>query len=200
MGGKKEDCWKKLIEQYTEFDTSSILDDLTTEEMNQRRYHWNNEDKENEVRKSQESELIEISKQSWKKIQEWARVTGRISAHQQDIIWNIEKKVSARKTLSDIEIRNGLEILELIINEAPELIDAPEDQPDNHESKSELKITSQIVNQMFQWERKHKRLFTKEVLFLKKIVNSRQEPTEFQNQYLNVIYKKLIKQGFKNND
>ena len=119
---KKEDCWLQVKNNDFGFDLSVIKQDLIDKRNPPKRLIIS--DNETELQKQQEDidKIKSISSAIWKKIEEWGRDTDNLSNNQQSIAWNLSLKVRNNSAIFANEITNGINIIEKVIDKAPELL------------------------------------------------------------------------------
>lgn len=193
--GKKEECWTGL--KGVVFDGTLILEDFSDEITIQKRHHWTDTEEQRVENISLQNELKSVSISEWKAIQEWGRLTGYINSYELGVLFSIEKKFRTFKDLTEIEIKNGKNIIDRVLREAPLILAKDQENPSMPIESNTSKYSIEFVQKIWDWERKHKKLFDKEANFLKKLIKSGAEPTEFQNKYIGKIFGKVKKYGFR---
>jgi uncharacterized protein YlzI (FlbEa/FlbD family) len=119
---KKEDCWVQVKKNEFNFDLSVIKQDLIDKNnLPKRRIISDNETDLQKLKENLEK-IKSIPSAIWKKIDEWGLETNNLSKNQQSIVWNLSLKVKNNSPILDNEIINGINIIEKVVEKAPELL------------------------------------------------------------------------------
>ena len=156
--GKKEDAWFDVREQNFGLDLSVIKSDLEDGTTNRRRI-TDDETKQAEIT-FQEDRLRSVHYKTWLAIEQWGNITGKMSTYQQNMANNVKGRISNNRPFSDSERQYGIEILDLAITQAPELLYETEDfflknlpiSPVIDDSE----ITLEIIKGMVDFDRKNR--------------------------------------------
>jgi hypothetical protein len=119
---KKEDCWMKVKSNDFGFDLSGIKHDLIDKKNPHKRTIISEGETELQKQKENVEKIKFIPTSVWKKIEEWGRETNNLSNNQQSIAWNLALKIRNNSTILTNEIANGINIIEIVISKAPELL------------------------------------------------------------------------------
>jgi hypothetical protein len=117
---KKEDCWKSIANQ-SFIDLSILKSDLMTAK-SQKRYEQTDADLEREERLQKVQYLKSIPISVWRDIKDWGYIMKTLSPYQDDIIFNIYKKIDSLKPLTDNEIKGGQSVIEIVMAKKPDLL------------------------------------------------------------------------------
>ena len=196
---KKEECWLMVKDNDFLFDLSEIKNDLIDKKSNSKRLVISEEDSELQKLKEDTDKLYSIPPAVWKKIEAWGNETDELTKNQQNIVWNITQKIRTKAALPLNEIKSGLQILEKVIDNKPELlfdIDDADLQPQTTKN-DEVEITIELLNKMLQWDRKNKRLQLHHFKMMDDIVKGIDPLTELKKKYCRYNLQYISKYGFK---
>lgn len=120
MWARKEDCWDQIKKQDFGVDFSVIKADMIDESNPPKRVKVlaNRTD----PKKENIDKINSVLPENWKQIEKWGRETQYLTTYQQDITYQIAEKIRNNKPLSDIEIRQGLIVVDTVISKEPGLL------------------------------------------------------------------------------
>ncbi len=96
---------------------------------------------------------------TWKKIENWGRESGLLSQHLQTFCFGISGKIRKAIKFENFDIANGIKILEIVEQNAPDLlIEEPKVADPNAKVYPKLEVTLDVLNQAIQWDKKNKKL------------------------------------------
>lgn len=96
---------------------------------------------------------------TWKKIENWGRESGQLSQHLQTFCFGISGKIRKAIKFENFDIANGVKILEIVEQNAPELLVVEQKVLDpNVKVYPKLEVTLEVLNQAIQWDKKNKKL------------------------------------------
>jgi len=196
---KKEDCWIRVKNKVFGFVLASLKQDLIDKKSPLKRVIIS--DDKNEVLKRQEDleKIIAIPTIIWKKIEDWGKESGNLTDNQQNIAWNLAIKVRNSSTILNNEISNGLTIIEIVINKAPELL-IEIDEIAEAISKIELidpAITLELIKKMVDWDRNKKRLTPNHFRMMLDIIEGHNELNMQNKKYCLMNFHFISQYGFK---
>ncbi|TAH22532.1 MAG: abortive phage resistance protein [Cytophagales bacterium] len=193
--GKKEKCWEVISKIDMKISFSTIEDDFIPKQ-GQSRYKKTEDEIAKLERQAHIEELKNVPQQLWKKIAEWGKVSGKLSQYKISILENVAKKLKDKKELEDLQLKNGLDIFELAFRDAPQLFLDITDEASTQEKVFDIEITTQLIEELFDWGKKRYNLSDQEFNFIKKIKNQALEPSEFQKNYIKNIVRNAQNKGF----
>ncbi len=145
---KKEECWQYISKQSFSLDLASIAADMaTTETLNKRQVMT-----ESGVLESVDKEislwLSGIPIPIWNAIDHWGLKTEKLSIHKRTTAQNIATKIRLARPFTESELRNGAELIEFIMEVAPELFDEPvqESMAENNFAVDKLNTTDRAFS------------------------------------------------------
>jgi len=97
---------------------------------------------------NQEIALIKsISPANWEIIERWGAKTGLLSQYLQDIALNLSVSIKNNRSISENLRKKGISILELVVHDAPELLESeqPEEESETRKTKSNSKINEKLI-------------------------------------------------------
>jgi hypothetical protein len=85
------------------------------------------------------------------------------------MVMNIQARIKSNAAFSDLELKHGLAILDLVMVENPSLLYTIDDI--STVDSTHLKVTLDHVEQVLKWDKQHKRLQDFEYAFMEKVAN-----------------------------
>lgn len=195
---KKEECWAIIKEMDLDISLEILKEDLATNPTVKRKRITNDETAEAELSASVER-IRAVHPKTWKKIEDWGKVTGKLSQYQYNMAYTIGNKVRNKRNYSEIERLQGETILDVVAEQAPELYFDMEDffNEDNKEVQSKQEITLELVKEIVKWDKKHKRLKPYEFKFMADLANGKKSMTDRNKFIAGINLNKVKKYGFK---
>ncbi|MEX0965804.1 MAG: abortive phage resistance protein, partial [Bacteroidia bacterium] len=140
-----------------------------------------------------------IHPKTWKKIENWGRETSKVSHYQIDMANTLGNRIRSNRVISDIERKQGEEILNVVANENPELFFDMEEFFDEDENKKQEaeEITIDLVKKVVQWDKRNKRLKPYEYRFMSDLADGKKGMTSRNLYIAGLNLKKVQKYGFK---
>ncbi len=118
---KKEECWLEVKSQDFGVNVKAIMEDLQTQKSISLRKKSNGKQGEKQI-KDEEIRIKSLSPNIWKRIEQWGRTTKTLTVPQQNTAWSLSLKLRLCKKITDHERVIGVKIVELVIDEAPQLM------------------------------------------------------------------------------
>ncbi|QTD37101.1 AIPR family protein [Polaribacter batillariae] len=195
---KKEDCWNAVKSQNFNINLDVLSEDLENEESEKRKTLSEDDTVQAELEASL-NRLKSVHYKTWKKIENWGRETGKLSQYQLDVAYTLNSKIRNNRNITSIERKQGESILNLIVEENPELFFDMDDYF-NEEKKlkeSENDITIELVKRIIEWDRTRRKLDNYKIKFMIDLIEGRKSLTD-RNKYLVSLNLKTIKKyGFR---
>lgn len=116
--GKKEDCWKKMLEHQWQISLISIKDDLIDPNVPTKRTSTNLSDEEEANIAYGRDYLSNISQKIWKSISEWAKDGDFLTSMQLITCREIGRKVAYGQELTNSEVEKGMQIIDIVVHGA----------------------------------------------------------------------------------
>lgn len=198
---KKEDCWMQVKNNNFDFDLSGVKQDLIDKKNPPKRVVISDDEAELQKRKEDLDKIKSIPTAIWKKVEEWGRDSNSLSTNQQSIAWNLSLKVRNNSEILSNEIASGINIIEKVINEAPELLFEIDELVESNKNSNvnAPEITFELIKKMVDWDRKNKRLKPHHFRMMFDIVNGKEELTSQNKKYCKMNFEFISKYGFKVN-
>lgn len=195
---KKEECWNIVKEQNLGIDFSKISNDL--ENQNSKRKKLTREETFQAEVAAIDETLKSVHSNTWKKIEAWGRESGKISLHLGNIAFGLAGKVRNDKEFSESERQNGIELIDFVAKEAPELFyDMEEFFAKEQDSQNEeiVEVTMGDIKSLVDWDKKNKRLQIYEFKLMNEIIKGEKELTDRNKFFAQKNIDKAKKWGFK---
>ena len=198
--GKKEDCWKMVATQHF-VDISTIKNDLASS--SSQRYRKSEDDLEKEELMLKINRLKSVPVVIWKRIAQWGYSTKNLTPYQESMIVNLHKKISLNKLFTELEIKYGLEIMDMAFDKNPDLFydfdeivfTGKQETVNKQISNSEISI--ELVKKLVEWEKRNRRLKDIGYVFLTKIVSGETPLSDRNKQIVSWNLDKAKKYGFR---
>jgi len=194
---KKEECWNAIKENNFNIDFNSLKPDFINTKTPVRKSIT--EDEQVKIEIQEELERIKaIPYQIWNKIESWGRETGELTSYKSSIALNMSGRVRNNSFISDNERKNAIEIIDKVIETAPDLLFEIDDIEIHKEEIVEEvpQINIELIQKMLSWDKKNKRLQDHHFRFMWNVANNKQPLDERAKKYALNNLKILKKYGF----
>lgn len=195
---KKEDAWLDVREQSFGLDLSVIKSDLEDGITNRRKI-TDDETKQAEIA-FQEERLRSVHYKTWLAIEQWGNTTGKLSAYQQNMANNVKGRISNNRPFTDLERQHGIEILDLAIMQAPELLYETEElfekNLQDNSSNNGSEITLEIIKSMVDFDKKKRILRDHHFKLILQIMKGEKVLDETNRKFAKMNLEMLRKNGF----
>jgi hypothetical protein len=192
---KKEDCWTLMKEKSFQFDFSTIRKDFIDKNSKAKRVVVS----DSEVTLKEQQENLErvqsIPPNIWLKIEEWGRVKETLTSSMQNIAFTLAGRVRNKSNILDSELANGLKIIDLVIENAPELFFDIETEIEN-EANAEKDISIETIAKIVAWDKKNQRLKDFEYKFMLDLAEGRKLLNDYTKSLAIRNLEKVEKWGF----
>lgn len=197
---KREICWEAVSKQKFDLDFNALADDLASPGSLKKREVLS-EDEANEIITDQITEYLRgIPAKVWNDIDNWGRITGKLTPNQRTAAFNIMMKVKSNRPFLASELQQGPEIVNLAMEQAPELFkdidEDPEEVNDKPTVENATQVTLDVVRQVVAWDRRHKRLKPHYFLYMKDIAEGKKPLSEQNIKIVLGNIERLSKFGF----
>lgn len=194
---KKEECWNAIKDFDFNIDLLQIKDDL--EDQNSKRKKITKEETQQAEIEAIDESIRSIHSDTWKKIEAWGRETGKLSIHLGNIAFGIAGKIRNNKPFIDSERQNGIEIIDIMTKEAPEIFYDMDEyfQRDENKEEEKTEVTFEDIKALVDWDKKNKRLQIYEFKLMNEILKGEKELTERNKFFAQKNIEKAIKWGYK---
>lgn len=197
---KKIDCWNLIKEHEFTVDYSKLSDDIVSKTSISRSVLL--DDDLSSLEKIESLKRIKsIPIKLWLNIEDWGRLTSNLTQYQVNIAYNIRQKLKNNRALTDIEIQNAENIIDVVFDKNPKLLlESDEPKVDNNIIAIDPDyhhISIDLVNRMIEWDKKHKVLKLFKFKYLKNIVDNNSKLTDKAKHFINLSFKELVENGFK---
>jgi len=191
---KKEECWNALKNSHIVFDISPIENDLIDLKNPPIRKKKNQEQIDFMEQEYQFERINSIPMETWSKIKEWGRETNNLNLALLDRIHNYLLKRSTNSSLSSEEGFNLSDILEIVAQKAPEILDEPDSET---EEKTDEELLMEQASKMKEWIKENKHPMQSEhYTFLKKITKGEIKYSIESKTTLTALLKYLKQYGY----
>jgi mRNA-degrading endonuclease YafQ of YafQ-DinJ toxin-antitoxin module len=194
---KKEECWNAIKESDITIDFDAIKADYINPSSPKRKSIT--EDEQLKIEIAEEIARIKaIPSQIWHKIENWGSETGELSNYMTGIAFNMAGKVRNNSFISDSDRKKAIEIIDKVINNAPDLlykIDEIEKQiNEDHEGTPD--VTIELIKKIVDWDRKNKRLKDHHFRFMWNVAEGKHPLNDKAKKFALMNLKTLKKYGF----
>ena len=195
---KKEDCWEKLKVTDLSINLDTLNNDLLSDDSGNRRKLTEQDTVQAEIDASLER-IKSIHPKTWKKIENWGREVSKFSQYQINMANTLGNRIRSNRVISDIERKQGEEILNIVADENPELFFDMEEYFEEDENKRQESedITIDLVKEIVQWDKRNKRLKPYEYRFMSELAEGKKSMTSRNLFIAGLNLKKVKKYGFR---
>ncbi|MFN0049222.1 MAG: hypothetical protein ACKVOU_08880 [Cytophagales bacterium] len=117
----------------------------------------------------------------WKKIENWGRVSETLSNHLQNCCFTISGRVRRNTPFEGLEVQNGIKILEVVAEKAPELLVFEPLVSATARQFPQLEMSIPVLTQVVLWDKKNKKLKNISYTFMADLALGR-KPLSDQNK------------------
>ena len=198
MWARKEACWELVKEQDFDVDFKSIKADLIDKKNTTKRILIS-ADEADQIQKQENLDKIKsVPSEIWRKIEDWGKATENLSANLQNIAYTLANRIKNESRILESEVSNGLRILEIIIDKAPELLFDIDNLPEKQAKQIDNSdISIETIKKMVQWDKKNRRLKDFEYRLMLEVAEGKKPLNELNKRYAQYNLIKLKKHGFK---
>ena len=195
---KKEDCWNDLKVQEFDLDLSNISQEIEDSKNPAKRRRITDEETSNQQIQEELEKIKSVSSKFWSQIEDWGRSSELLTQQQRDTAFTLAGRVRNNSRISDYERLTGIMILNIVIENAPEMFDRIDEQNALPFSAStEPEISIDLIKQIVSWDKKNKVLKGFEFKFMADLSDGIKPLTE-RNKFIALMnLKKVNKFGFK---
>ncbi|MFB6320230.1 AIPR family protein [Saccharicrinis sp. FJH54] len=196
---KKEECWNTIKENEFGIDFNELKSEFINNATPKRKSIT--EDEVNVKIIEQEIELIKsISSDIWDVIEKWGAKTGKMSKYLQDIALNISVSIKNNRPINVALRTKGISIIEIIIHEAPEILENEVlNKPISakESTKQIVKLDVDLIAKMVEWDSRVKILSSNQRSYVSDFAYGLKKINSFHEKNLLIYYEKLIAAGFR---
>jgi hypothetical protein len=195
---KKETCWEKLKATNLSINLDTLNNDLSSDNSGNRRRLTKQDTDQAEIDASLER-IKSIHPKTWKKIENWGREASKFSQYEIDMANTLGNRIRSNRVISDIERKQGEEILNIVADENPELFFDMEEffEEDENKKQESEEITIDLVKKVVQWDKRNKRLKPYEYRFMSDLADGKKGMTSRNLFIAGLNLKKVKKYGFR---
>lgn len=134
---------------------------------------------------------------TWKAIENWGRESENLSQHLQSNCFTISGRVRTNTNFEGLEVANGIRIIEIVAEKAPELLIEVEKTFDiNFQPKANVVINLELLNQLVNWDKKNKKLKTISFTFMNDLATEKKQLTDQNKKIASWNLEIVQKYGF----
>jgi hypothetical protein len=134
---------------------------------------------------------------TWKIFENWGRESGHLSPYLQNFAFTIAGRIRKNIKFEGFETSNGVKILEIVEEHAPELLVIEETAAKPNDKKyPTLEVNPDVLKQAVLWDKKNKKLKSISFTFLLELSNGKKPLTEQNKKIAGWNIEILQKCGF----
>ena len=194
---KREECWAKIKDHDFQFDLTTIKKDMIDAKNSTKRTIISEDVTQQKEAEEQIRKLKSIPHTIWKKIEDWGRETENLSPYLQNMVFNITGRVRTKSEFIGSEVANGLTILDIVIEKAPEILFEIDEILKAAAQAEKTDISLELVQKIVQWERRNKRLKDYEYQLMADIAEGKKPLTEQIKKIASLHLEKVKRYGFR---
>lgn len=191
---KKEECWEAVKKQDFDIDYKLLNDDLIGRKTGQRK-RLSSDDAEELLIKQELERINAIPHRTWRKIEEWGETGNHLNQYERSIAYNIGGRVRSKTKVSDNERRVGIDIIDKVVEVAPEILFEIEDTESEQPQKSN-DISIDTIKKLVTWDKRNKRLKDFEYIFMRDLSQGNKPLTPRNKKIALMNLNKVKKYGF----
>ncbi len=194
---KKEECWKQVQEYNFEIDLTNLSSDLQNESTTTRR-KISNQEIDDKLVLTELNLIKSIPVNKWTEINKLSRNIKEISQHLQDRAINIMSTLKLKKSLSESQRKDAMQIIDIIVNKAPDFFDDtnPEQDINVNIDSGSVRLNKSLLIKIVEWDTKAKVLSEKELQYVAQFAYGLKNLNSFHENNIRRQLEKLIKVGF----
>lgn len=196
---KKEECWNEIKKQKFNLHLSSIKNDLEDPKNPPQRKRITDEETMLMKIEADLEKIKSVPSEIWRKIEDWGRVSGHLSEQKKTTAYTLSGRVRNNSRISDSERLAGIDILDLVIEKAPEILFDIDELASTSEiaGQNEKKlITIELVKKIVEWDKKNKRLKPHHYKYMSDVASGKIPFSEQAKRYAQMNYQSVKKYGF----
>ncbi len=193
---KKEECWSDLKAVKLFNDLEAIKSDFENNINSTARNRLSDDDTARVLINEELQKIRSIPAEIWQKIEDWGRVTRILTDQQMNVAYNLSGRVRTNSAISDYERRAGITIINILIENAPEILNEIETTNGQTDSDPQYEISLDLVKKIVQWDRKHRRLKNFQIKYMVDLMNGELPFNEQAKRYTLMNLKTIEKYGF----
>jgi AIPR protein. len=196
---KKEDCWNALKGQEFDIDFARLKSEFEDTVSSGARKRISSDDSTSNQAEEELEKLKSVPPEIWYRIEKWGSVTGSLSQQKRTVAFNMAGRVRNKTKISDYERQTAIEILDHVIEKAPELLDDIDELYDRFRASDGVKadVSIETIQKLVQWDKKNKRLLDKEFVFMLELSKGNKPLTERNKAIALLNIKKARRYGFE---
>jgi hypothetical protein len=196
---KKEECWNLLKESDIEINNKDLKPDFIDSKTPIRKSLSNDDINQKII--NQEIALIKsITSDNWEIIERWGAKTGQLTQYLQDIALNLSVSIKNKRNISENLRTKGIYILELVVHDAPELLESKQSEKESEtrkKSESNTSINEKLILRMVEWDSRVKILTVNQRSYLTDFAYGIKKLNAFHEKNIGLYLEKLKIAGFK---
>lgn len=194
---KKEECWNMLKVSDLDVDFSVLKSEFADAKTLNQRAKITDE----ETLAQLESEELELVKSVpaiiWGKIENWGRESEKLTTQQIDTAYKLKGRIRNNTKISDYERRKGIEIIDIVMDFAPEILHEIDNIQEEIKQKDNIDfITLELINQIVAWDKKKRALRDFEFKFMFDLSTGKKELNERNKNIAALNLEKVRRRGF----
>ncbi|VVB54852.1 AIPR protein [uncultured archaeon] len=219
---KKEECWNQIIKEDFGINLNILSDDLETDD-SPRRKNMTDSDIEDNLMKSELELIKSIPLNKWNEINKMGVFIEELTPTLKNRAINIQSTLKMKKQLSEIQRKDAITIIDIIVHKSPDFFD--ENDPNNVNviiNKNEItsennsteeneltnenqinadeviptQMTTSLLRKMVDWDIKTGVLSPKQRLYVYKFVYENKKMNSFDEKNLARYLQTLVNAGF----
>lgn len=193
---KKEECWDAIKNETFNIDLTNLQSEFQNKTSEKRKKISEDETEKAEIEESL-NRLKAVHTKTWKKIEHWGRQSENLSQYQCDLVYTIGNKIKNNRNISDIERNQGELILNIVLENSPDLFfDMDAYFLEDNKTENE-EITLELVGRIVDWDRKRRRLDDFKFKYLLKLIEDKKSLTDRDKFLISLNLNTVKKYGFR---
>lgn len=192
---KKEECWNAIKYEDFNIDLESLKEGLESKS-SEKRKRLSEDEVDNQLVQAELNFVKSIPIAKWLEISKIGSDIENMTQHLKDRAINIQSSLRLNKVLSENQRKDAIKIIENILASSPNFFDEVSETCSTTETKTNNKISSELLVKMVVWDTKAKVLSPKELQYIADFAYGLKAINDFHESNIKRHLSSLQKAGF----
>lgn len=192
---KKEECWNAVKYEDFDIDLESLKEGLESKS-SEKRKRLSEDEVDNQLVQAELNFVKSIPIAKWLEISKIGSDIENMTQHLKDRAINIQSSLRLNKVLSENQRKDAIKIIENILASSPNFFDEVSETCSTTETKTNNKISSELLVKMVVWDTKAKVLSPKELQYIADFAYGLKAINDFHESNIKRHLSSLQKAGF----
>ena len=192
---KKEECWNAIKNESFNIDLGGLEEELQSKSSKHRK-KMSDDEVESYIVQAELDLIKSIGSAKWLEISKIGSDVTSITQHLKDRALNIQSALRLNKVLSENQRKDAIKIIEIVLASSPNFFDEVSETCSTTETKTNKKISSELLVKMVVWDTKAKVLSPKELQYIADFAYGLKAINDFHESNIKRHLSSLQKAGF----